>query len=163
MRRTDRGGQLWLGLVVGALVAAAAIGPSGSDAQPPMSEAMRVRMAQFDSESTWAQGDILVLGARIFDNRCAACHGDEGLGDGDLADVLPIKPRNYHDEPFKWGSSPSRIATSIASGRSEIMPPFKVVLSEEEIWAVAYVVWRWIPSERREIDDPAEAQAWSLP
>jgi len=132
---------------------------------PPTADASddRLRMAQYDSEETWTQADILVTGTRVFDNRCAPCHGDEGHGDGDLADVLPIRPRNYSAEPFKWGSSPSRIATTVAGGRSGVMPPFKHALSEQEIWAVAYVVWRWIPEERRAYDTPEEARQWKLP
>ena len=132
------------------------------EALPPI-DAKRVRMAQFDPESSWAQADILVMGARVFDNRCSPCHGAEGRGDGELADVLEIRPRNYHTESFKWGNAPSKIATTVASGRSGIMPPFKVALSEEEIWAVAYVVWRWIPEDKRSYDLPEEAQRWTLP
>jgi len=123
----------------------------------------RLRMAQYDPEESWTQADILVTGARVFDNRCAPCHGDQGHGDGDLADVLAIRPRNYGADPFKWGTSPSRIATTVAGGRSGIMPPFKGALSEQEIWAVAYVVWRWIPEDRRSYDSPEEARQWKLP
>ncbi|MDJ0787787.1 MAG: c-type cytochrome [Myxococcota bacterium] len=120
-------------------------------------------MAQFDPESSWGQADILVAGARVFDNRCSPCHGEQGFGDGDLADVLPIRPRDYRNEPFKWGTSPSRIATTVALGRSGVMPPFRAALSEDEIWAVSYVVWRWIPEERRTYDVPEEAQRWQMP
>jgi mono/diheme cytochrome c family protein len=126
-------------------------------------ELQRVRMAQYDPEDTWTQADILVLGARVFDNRCSPCHGDQGFGDGELAEVLPLRPRNYHSEPFKWGNSPSRIATTVAAGRSGIMPPFRVALTEEEIWAVAYVVWRWVPKDKRSYDTREEALRWKLP
>jgi len=147
--------RLWLALA-GMLPLAALAGPT-------ISETLRVRMAQYDPEETWTQGDILVLGARVFDNRCSPCHGDQGYGDGELAEVLPIQPRNYHEEPFKWGASPSRIATTVAGGRSGVMPPFKTALTEEEIWAVAYVVWRWVPVDRRSYDTPEEARRWHLP
>jgi hypothetical protein len=43
------------------------------------------------------------------------------------------------------------------------MPPFKVALSEEEIWAVAYVVWRWVPENKRSLDAPDEARNWRMP
>jgi mono/diheme cytochrome c family protein len=126
-------------------------------------ELERVRMAQYDAEDTWTQADILVVGARVFDNRCSPCHGEQGFGDGELAEVLPLRPRNYHSEPFKWGNSPSRIATTVAAGRSGIMPPFKTALTEEEIWAVAYVVWRWVPKDQRSYDTREEALRWKLP
>ncbi len=71
-------------------------------------------------------------------------------------------PRNFGGDEFQWGTTPSAIATSIAHGRSEIMPAFDSVLSEEEIWTIAYVVWRWIPREIREVDTPETAHAWKL-
>jgi len=109
------------------------------------------------------RSDVLVVGARIFDERCAVCHGDRGFGDGTLADVLPMKPRNYHDEAFPWGTRPSQIVTTVANGRSGIMPPFRDVLSEQELWAVAYLVWGWIPEDRRASDSDEELASWTLP
>jgi len=139
--------------------------PTGVHAQQPPGggDRERVRMAQYDPEDTWAQAEILVMGARVFDNRCSPCHGERGFGDGELADVLPLRPRNYHHEPFKWGNSPARIATTVASGRSGVMPAFRHALTEQEIWAVAYVVWRWVPKDRRSYDTPEEALRWRLP
>ena len=93
--------------------------------------------------------ELLVEGARVFDERCAACHGDHGRGDGVLADVLPVRPRNYHAEPFKWGSEPEAIVRTIRQGRSGVMPPFEGALTPRETWAAAYLVWHWIPEERR--------------
>jgi mono/diheme cytochrome c family protein len=160
-RRWQRVGT-GLGLVIAGLLCAA---PGGLAQEPvlDLGERERVRMAQYDPEDTWTQGDILVLGARVFDNRCSPCHGEQGFGDGELADVLPLRPRNYHSEPFKWGNSPARIATTVAAGRSGIMPPFKSALTEQEIWAVAYVVWRWVPKDQRSYDTREEALQWRLP
>jgi mono/diheme cytochrome c family protein len=152
----------FVALAIAVLLCGVAIGLRAEGA-PVATERERVRMAQYDPEDTWTQADILVLGARVFDNRCSPCHGDQGFGDGELADVLPLRPRNYHTEPFKWGNSPSRIATTVAAGRSGIMPPFKTALTEEEIWAVAYVVWRWVPKDQRGYDTREEALRWTLP
>ena len=107
--------------------------------------------------------DLLVVGARVFDERCAVCHGDRGHGDGTLADVLPIKPRDYHSDAFLWGTRPSQIVVSVANGRSGIMPPFREALTESEMWAVAYLVWRWIPADRREPDTEETLLNWKLP
>jgi len=95
---------------------------------------------------------LLVEGAHVFDERCSPCHGDRGYGDGVLADALPIRPRNYHADLFKWGTSPSEIVHTISAGRSDVMPAFEGALSEREMWAVAYLVWNLIPPERRQTE-----------
>jgi len=96
--------------------------------------------------------DVLMEGRRVYDERCSPCHGVSGHGDGPLAEVLPITPRNYHDDPFKWGSRPSDIVETISSGRSDVMPGFADSLSQREIWATAYVVWYWVPEDKRAHD-----------
>jgi len=101
---------------------------------------------------------LLVEGAQVFDQRCSPCHGERGYGDGVLADALPIRPRNYHAELFKWGTSPSDIVRTIAAGRSGVMPAFEGALSEREMWAAAYLVWNLIPAERRQTDPATVAR-----
>jgi mono/diheme cytochrome c family protein len=100
--------------------------------------------------------EVLVEGAKVFDERCSPCHGRSGEGNGPLAEVLPIRPRNYHTDDFKWGSRPSQIFATIRGGRSGVMPPFQGELTPRQMWAAAYVVWTWIPEARREWDSPAD-------
>jgi mono/diheme cytochrome c family protein len=100
--------------------------------------------------------EVLVEGAKVFDERCSPCHGHSGEGNGPLAEVLPIRPRNYHTEEFKWGTRPSQIVTTIRGGRSGVMPPFQGELTPRQMWAAAYVVWTWIPEDRRAWDSPAD-------
>ena len=157
--RRPTSARVGLVLAVALLLGPAAPG-TGEELDP---ELQRVRMAQYESEDAWVHADILVTGARVFDNRCSPCHGERGAGDGELSEVLAVRPRNYHTEAFRWGTSPSRIATTVALGRSGVMPSFKHALTEQEIWAVAYVVWRWIPEEQRTTDTPEEARRWKLP
>ena len=101
------------------------------------------------------RGIVRAEGLRVYDERCTPCHGDTGHGDGVLADVLPIRPRNYHKGQFKWGTRPSDIVETIRNGRSSVMPPFGGELSESELWAAAYLVWSWVPEDRRDVDDPS--------
>ena len=105
----------------------------------------------------------LLRGAEIFDERCSPCHGDTGHGDGILADLLPIRPRNYHDEPFKWGRTPSGIVETVALGRSDVMPSFRGALDEADMWAVAHLVWAWMPPSQRAEDAPETLAHWRLP
>lgn len=108
-----------------------------------------------DAGATPVAAEVLVEGAKIFDERCSPCHGRTGEGNGPLAEVLPVRPRNYHTDPFKWGTRPSEIVQTIRGGRSGVMPPFQGELTPRQIWAAAYVVWSWIPEDQREWDTPA--------
>jgi len=91
---------------------------------------------------------LLLVGARVFDERCSPCHGDTGHGDGMLAELLPIRPRNYHADPFRWGAGWQEVAETVRGGRSGVMPPFADALSETEIRSVSFLVACWV--ERRE-------------
>jgi mono/diheme cytochrome c family protein len=117
------------------------VGPDGSQPAPG---------------STPVAPEVLIEGAKVFDERCSPCHGRTGQGDGPLAEVLPVRPRNYHTDDFKWGSRPSQIVATIRNGRSGVMPPFHGELTPRQMWAAAYVVWTWIPEDRREWDTPAD-------
>ncbi|MCP2936788.1 c-type cytochrome, partial [Salmonella enterica subsp. enterica serovar Typhimurium] len=71
---------------------------------------------------------------------CAACHGDDGRGEGPLAATLPRWPptlvspllaRRADGELF-W-----HIADGMRDGNGSLaMPAFAGVLADEEIWAV---------------------------
>jgi cytochrome c oxidase cbb3-type subunit 3 len=87
--------------------------------------------------------ELLVRGAEVYRERCSPCHGDRGRGDGILASVLAIRPRNYFSEPFKWGREPSDIVETIRVGRSGVMPAFEGALDAREMWAVANLVHLW--------------------
>jgi mono/diheme cytochrome c family protein len=105
----------------------------------------------------------LLRGAEVFGERCSPCHGETGHGDGILADLLPIRPRNYHSEPFKWGRTPAGIVETIARGRNDVMPAFKGALDEADMWAVAHLVWAWMPPAQRAEDTPEALANWKLP
>jgi cytochrome c oxidase cbb3-type subunit 3 len=107
-----------------------------------------------DAGARDASAELLDEGGRVFAERCSPCHGATGHGDGQLADILPIRPRNYHRDEFKWGTSQSDIVATIQGGRSGVMPAFEGALTERELRAVAYFVWSWIPPDRREPEAP---------
>jgi mono/diheme cytochrome c family protein len=63
----------------------------------------------------------------IFAARCAACHGNQGLGDGPGAVALNPKPRNYHDKAWQTKVTDTDIRRTItyggaAVGKSPMMP-----------------------------------------
>ena len=110
-----------------------------------------------------ASPEVLKRGAEVFHQRCSPCHGDSGYGDGVLADVLPIRPRNYHTDPFRWGRSPAGIVETVALGRSGVMPSFRGAIDEADMWAVAQVVWAWMPASERQVDAPEALERWRQP
>jgi cytochrome c oxidase cbb3-type subunit 2 len=50
---------------------------------------------------------MLVTGARVYEQRCAPCHGRKGDGRGPSAASLPIAPRDFTKGVYKLRSTPS--------------------------------------------------------
>ncbi len=81
----------------------------------------------------------LALGASLFAQRCAACHGESGRGDGELvlAGQIPPPP-DFTDPETARAQRPSDWFMTITHGRIENgMPPWAGALTEDERWAVA--------------------------
>lgn len=63
----------------------------------------------------------------VFNERCSACHGAEGKGNGPASAALNPKPRNYSDAAWQASVSDEQIAKTItmggaAVGKSPMMP-----------------------------------------
>jgi cytochrome c oxidase cbb3-type subunit III len=56
-----------------------------------------------------------LLGERLFLNYCATCHGSDARGSRGFP--------NLTDSDWLWGGTPEAIKTSIAQGRTGVMPP----------------------------------------
>ena len=46
-------------------------------------------------------------GKLIYQRYCVSCHGDKGNGQGEFAEWITTKPRDYRQGTFKWRSTPS--------------------------------------------------------
>ncbi len=56
-------------------------------------------------------------GRELYKNNCAACHGENGMGDGISASMLNPKPRNFHSiEGWKNGSKVVQIYKTLQEG-----------------------------------------------
>ena len=79
------------------------------------------------------------LGAGIYANNCASCHGEKGLGDGPAG--VAVKAKNF-TEDFKYGSDLASVINTISNGSpaNPAMVAFKSQLNPEEIKAVAQYV-----------------------
>ncbi len=74
-------------------------------------------------------------GAQVYQTNCEACHGPQGHGDGPAGVALEPAPKNLAelskiagDDYLFWRISTGRQGTA--------MPPWKGVLSDEQIWQV---------------------------
>lgn len=77
------------------------------------------------------------VGARLYAERCVACHGQGGRGDGPVAAALQPPPRNFRDAGFWRTRTLAELETVVRDGRpGTLMQAFGSVLSESEIEAV---------------------------
>ena len=102
--------------------------------------------------SVSAQGEN--EGAVIYGERCAFCHGDQGDGNGPVAQYLDPRPRDFTAGQFKFrttasGELPLRqdVIDIVKSGvRGTAMPRWEGVLSESEVEAVVdYITQTFVP------------------
>jgi cytochrome c oxidase cbb3-type subunit 3 len=98
----------------------------------------------------------LLQGRVIFLSRCAACHGNDGRGDGPIAAQLIGPPvGNLTDEVWKHGDRPEQVLAVIGQGVPNTrMDGWSRVLEPPELKAVAayvyYLAKRSVPETIRE-------------
>ena len=66
--------------------------------------------------------EALAVGQKLFLNNCAQCHASDGGGSRGFP--------NLTDGDWLWGGDAASIRTSIAEGRTGLMPPFGAALGE---------------------------------
>lgn len=79
----------------------------------------------------------VVAGKALYEKHCALCHGPKGFGDGVGGKALQPPPTNLAMSLKMPQASDSFITWAIAEGGvmfNTAMPPFKDVLSKQEIW-----------------------------
>ena len=87
------------------------------------------------------------LGARIYTERCGACHGEHGRGDGPTAPALQPPPRDFGNAEFWKGRTTAELRAVVKGGKpGTMMPPFEGVLSDAEIDAVVASLRRFAPA-----------------
>jgi len=84
-------------------------------------------------------------GKGVFEQNCIICHGATGMGDGPGSAALNPKPANFNDHArFSKIDEATRFKAvtegGASVGASPFMPPFKDVLSEDQVRDVlAYI------------------------
>ncbi|MCX6928785.1 MAG: cytochrome c [Verrucomicrobia bacterium] len=81
-------------------------------------------------------GDLanIATGRRIYEIRCADCHGQKGKGDGPAATDLNPKPGDL-SKPALADQPDGVLFWKISEGKKP-MPPYSTKLSEEQRWQV---------------------------
>jgi cytochrome c oxidase cbb3-type subunit III len=74
------------------------------------------------------------LGAAIFGENCASCHGEGGIGNREFG------APNLTDAIWLYGKTPERLLETVTYARNGVMPNWNNKLSETEIRAVAAYV-----------------------
>ncbi len=78
-------------------------------------------------------------GAQLYQRLCAACHGQQGKGDGFNAPNLPVRPTAHADSAYLSTRPDGTLFDGIFSGayilnKSNLMPAWGQTLSREQIW-----------------------------
>ncbi len=110
-------------LSIALVTALAFAGAAGCDNQPKPG-AHEVKGST--TPASGGGGDLTAAKA-VYAERCAACHGASGKGDGAGAAALNPKPRNYTDKAWQTSVTDEQIKKTIvyggaAVGKSPIMP-----------------------------------------
>jgi cytochrome c oxidase cbb3-type subunit 3 len=72
------------------------------------------------------------MGARLYSNYCAICHGSDAKGAHGFPSLV--------DEHWRWGGTPEQIQASILAGRQAVMPAWAAILGDDGIRNVAAFV-----------------------
>ena len=95
--------------------------------------------AEYAGKTNPLGSDAATAGKAIYDVQCASCHGESGQGDGPAGQALTPPAANLVESTAKYGDD--YLYYRVAEGGTmdpfnSSMPPFKNVLSEDEIWQV---------------------------
>ena len=64
--------------------------------------------------------DSIASGNKTYTYDCAMCHGKEGAGDGDLAQDMHLKLRDYRDPAALKDRTDAQIYSIIANGKGQM-------------------------------------------
>ncbi|WP_114947707.1 cytochrome-c oxidase, cbb3-type subunit III [Microvirga calopogonii] len=80
------------------------------------------------------KGADLTVGAKVFADNCAACHGEKGLGNQDLG------APNLTDKIWLFGSDKATIVEGLMNGRGGVMPTWHGRLDDTTIKSLTLYV-----------------------
>ncbi len=83
-------------------------------------------------EALAKNAEALAIGQKLFLNHCAQCHASDARGSRGFPSLA--------DRDWLWGGAPEAIRTSIAEGRTGVMPPLGAALGEQGAKDAAHYV-----------------------
>jgi high-affinity iron transporter len=102
----------------------------------------------------------LKQGLKLFEAQCASCHGMTGYGDGVAAKGMDPRPRNFHDKIRMHQISAYSAYNTITLGvEGTPMPSFKQ-LSDDERWALAFLVTTFSADEKEKGEAAWKSGKW---
>lgn len=139
-------------VVAAVLVLAACSGAVGEDDHDEGDRAHVETPAEYANLSNPFAGDheAAGAGAQIYEINCAACHGPEGLGDGPAAEGLDPKPASLANVHIEMSDGALFWRVSEGGGFepfNSAMPPWKDILTEDQIWQVITFVREFAAGE----------------
>ena len=93
---------------------------------------MYEKFAAMDVKTLAGNPQARAVGEKLFLNNCAQCHASDAGGSRGFPSLS--------DRDWLWGGDPASIRTTIAEGRTGIMPPFGQALGENGTKDVAHYV-----------------------
>ena len=89
-----------------------------------------------------------LLGATLYQQNCAPCHGPQGAGDGAQAATLAISPKRLDDAVAMRELAPAAAFHQAKYGsESGVMPAFAAFLNDQQIWQALAYAWSLHTSE----------------
>jgi len=128
---------------------------TAADITPPPGAQVQTAVTQRPSPAAVDTASLYPLvapdpanGEAIFSEKCAPCHGPQGLGDGPQAAQLPNAPAPLGQPDFARTAAPAEWYAVVTNGNiDKFMPPFSS-LSDGERWdVVAYALTLSTPAE----------------
>ena len=96
--------------------------------------------------------EVLNAGARVYDMRCASCHGRDGSGDGSAGRALSTRPRDFRTADFRYASAgegtlptDADLESVIRNGRIDEGMPAWAALSADDVHAVIQFIKTFSP------------------
>jgi mono/diheme cytochrome c family protein len=91
--------------------------------------------------------EVLNTGARVYEMRCATCHGADGSGQGSGGQALAQPPRDFRAADFRYKSTEgdtlptdADLALTIREGRVENgMPSWRTLTAEDQHAVIQYI------------------------
>lgn len=84
--------------------------------------------------------ELIAVGARIYNQQCASCHGASGQGDGPAGQNLAVKPRSFHNlDGWKIGPTILQMYESLEVGVGGNMPAFNQLNPRQKYAVIHYI------------------------